>query len=110
MTAVDPNLTARQQERKRSLATIAAAQDRPLNFEECDALRMRVERLYAELAALTADTTSEWGVRLADGGFTNAHHSRQRAEDSICGLRTDDVAAVLVTRTVHRSAWTEATS
>jgi len=107
MTAVDPNLTARQQERIRSLATIAAAQDRPLSFEECDALRMRVERLYAELAALKADTTSEWGVRLVDGGWTNAKRSHEAAVEDIRGLRTGGTAAVLVTRTVSYGAWIE---
>ena len=110
MTATDPNLTARQQEHKRSLATIVAAQGRPLSFEECDALRMRVERLYAELAALTAATTPEWGVRLVDGGWTNAKRSYEIAVEDIRGLRALDQAAVLVTRTVSYGAWTEVPS
>ena len=46
--------SAREQECEASLATIVAAHHRTLTFEECDALRMRIERLYAELADLQA--------------------------------------------------------
>ncbi|MFD5566584.1 hypothetical protein [Streptomyces cadmiisoli] len=38
-----------------SLEEIAATKDRPLSFEERDALRRRTERLYAELAAVRAE-------------------------------------------------------
>ena len=74
-------MTARERERSASLATIVAAMDRPLAFEECDALRMRIERLYAELAAV----------------------------EDFRGLRAHDQDAVLVTRTVSHGAWTEVT-
>lgn len=110
MTAVDPTPTALQRECAASLAKIRSAQDRPLTFEESDALAMRIERLYAKVAALEATTTSEWGVRLVSGGWTNPKRSHEAAVGDIRGLRAHDQAAVLVTRTVSYGAWTEVPS
>jgi hypothetical protein len=46
---------ARLAEREDSLDTIRATKDRPLHFEERDALRLRAERLYDREAALLAE-------------------------------------------------------
>ncbi|MFE4818537.1 hypothetical protein ACFRFU_19320 [Streptomyces sp. NPDC056704] len=70
--------------------------------EATDAL----DRLLVELGVPAA--TVEWGVRLVDGGYTAASRDQERALENLAGLNAHDQAAVLVSRTVHRSNWTEA--
>jgi hypothetical protein len=65
-----------------------------------------LDRLLVELGVPAA--TVEWGVRLVDGGYTAASRDREQALENLAGLNAHDQAAVLVTRTVYRSAWTEA--
>lgn len=65
-----------------------------------------LDEVIAELG-LPASTV-EWGVRLVDGGYTATSRDREQALENLAGLNAHDQAAVLVTRTVHRSAWTEA--
>lgn len=67
---------------------------------ELDALR-------AEHAALKQHF-SEWGVRLADGGWTWTVPSEQRARDEVRIAEERDEAAAVVSRTVWRGEWTEA--
>ncbi|MFI0768593.1 hypothetical protein ACH4TQ_27455 [Streptomyces sp. NPDC021218] len=58
-----PEREAEIRERKDTLATIAATKDRPLSFEERDALRMRTERLHAELDRVRAER-DKWAAHL----------------------------------------------
>lgn len=67
-----------------------------------------LDKLLVELGVPAS--TTEWGVRLVDGGYTATSRDRERALENLAGLNAHDQAAVLVSRTVHRSAWTEATS
>ena len=61
----------------------------------------------AQAAPAAASTVIEWGVRLADGGFTAQSRDRKQALEALPGLRAYEQNAVLVTRTVHFGAWTE---
>ncbi|MER5902946.1 hypothetical protein ABT150_23045 [Streptomyces mirabilis] len=64
-----------------------------------------LDELLAELGLPAA--TAEWGVRLVDGGYTATSRDWEQALENLAGLNAHDQAAVLVTRTVHRSEWTE---
>jgi hypothetical protein len=68
----------------------------------------QLDRLLVEVGVPAA--TAEWGVRLIDGGYTAASRDREQALENLAGLDAHGQAAVLVTRTVYRSAWTEAAS
>jgi hypothetical protein len=77
-----------------------------------DAMRARligeVARLRCELADTrhpTGEQQTEWGVQLADGGYTTPHRSREDADANLCGLRAHGESAYLVTRTVTHSQW-----
>ncbi|GHD70507.1 hypothetical protein GCM10010317_077920 [Streptomyces mirabilis] len=71
-------------------------------------LLAEIGRLRGELAERSTGAKTEWGVRLVFGGWTSPRRSRQNALEDIEGMRAYNEAAVLVTRTVHRSEWTEA--
>jgi hypothetical protein len=64
-----------------------------------------LDRLLVEVGVPAA--TPEWGVRLVNGDYTAAARDREQALENLAGLNAHDQAAVLVTRTVYRSAWTE---
>jgi hypothetical protein len=68
----------------------------------------QLDRLLVEVGVPAA--TPEWGVRLVNGDYTMAARDREQALENLTGLNAHNQAAVLVTRTVYRSAWTEATS
>jgi hypothetical protein len=66
----------------------------------------KLDRLLVEVGVPAA--TPEWGVRLVNDDYTAAARDREQALENLAGLNAHDQAAVLVTRTVYRSAWTEA--
>lgn len=66
-----------------------------------------VVRLRCELAARhpIVEQVTEWGVQLADGGYTTPHHTREDADDNLRGLLAHGETAYLVARTVTYSQW-----
>jgi hypothetical protein len=77
-----------------------------------DSMRARligeVTRLRCELAEArhpAGEQVTEWGVQLADGGYTTPHRSREDADANLRGLRAHGETAYLVTRTATHSQW-----
>jgi hypothetical protein len=66
----------------------------------------KLDQLLVEVGVPAA--TPEWGVRLVNDDYTAAARDREQALENLARLNAHDQAAVLVTRTVYRSAWTEA--
>lgn len=75
---------------------------------EAAAMRQMIRDRDGQLAQLRAESATEWGVR-ADGCVTR-HTDEATAWASVREQRTAGTYAVVVSRTVHHSAWTEGTS